>query len=126
MKRHSYSWWGWCVSCGIVLCIAVVLFVPIARTYHGTCGGFIPEISTPQPCSFEAHMSFYLYLTVGTEGVVYGPILVGVLLIPPLVGSMLDRRGRASVAQSILLFTALGFLAAPGVTWMVLGWRNAD
>jgi hypothetical protein len=24
------------------------------------------------------------------------------------------------------LFTALGFLAVPGVTWMVLGWQNPD
>jgi hypothetical protein len=71
-------------------------------------------------------MSSDLTLVIGIGGVVYGPILVGVLLIPPLVGSLLDRRRRASVTQSILLFTALGFLAAPGVTWMVLGWQNPD
>jgi hypothetical protein len=65
-------------------------------------------------------------LVIGIGGVVYGPILVGVLLIPPLVGYLLDRRRRASVAQSILLFTAFALLAAPGVTWMVLGWQNPD
>jgi MFS family permease len=72
------------------------------------------------------HVSFELTFVVGIGGVVFGPILAGVLLIPPLVGCLLDRRGRASVAQSILLSAALVFLAAPGATWMLLGWRKAD
>jgi hypothetical protein len=126
MTRRSYSRWGWLVSCGIGLCIAGILFVQSYSSYTGECG-LMPFIGGPHPCSLGDHMSSDLTLVIGIGGVVYGPILVGVLLIPPLVGSLLDRRRRASVAQSILLFTALGFLAVPGVIWMVItARRNAD
>jgi hypothetical protein len=97
MKRRTYSWWGVRVSCSIVLCIAVVALVRIAMAYNGTCGGFWPGLSASHPCSFWDHTSFYIILTVGILGIVYGPILLGILLVPPLVGYWLDRRRRASV-----------------------------
>lgn len=125
-QRSFFRRWGVYVSCGIVLCIAVVEFVQIARAYDGTCGGLLTGPSGLHPCSFWDSMSFDLTFLVGIGGVVYGPILASVLLIPPLVGCLLDRRGRASVAQSILLFVALIFFAVPSVTGVVLGWRNAE
>lgn len=123
MRSRSHFRQGVYASCGIVLCIAVYLFGQSAMTYHGTCGGLWFGLSGPQPCSFWSYMSSDLTLVIGIGGVVFGPMLAGILLIPPLVGSALDRRRRTSGAQSILLFTALGFLAAPSVTWMVM--RNA-
>lgn len=126
MDQRSYRRRGMYFSCSTVLCLAAALFLQSASGYDGTCGGLWPGLGASYPCSFSAHMSFWLPFAVGVYGMVYGPTLAGVLLIAPLVGCLLDRRGRASVAQFILLFAALIFLAAPGVTWMVLSWRKAN
>jgi hypothetical protein len=63
------------------------------------CGGFLPPPTAPQPCrSFWNNTSFFLIVPVVTA-IDYGygpPILLGILLIPPLVGYWLDRRRKAS------------------------------
>jgi hypothetical protein len=96
MKRRQSFWLGVRVSCGIVLSVAGITLVLLAMEYNGECGGFWPGLSSPHPCSFWDHASFYLILSV----IVFGPVLFGILLmllIPPLVGYLLNRRRKASV-----------------------------
>jgi hypothetical protein len=42
----------------------------------------MPFMSGPHACSFWDYASFYLILL----GIGFGPILLGILLIPPLIG----------------------------------------
>src|SRR5215510_4832244 len=94
VNRRRYLWWGVYVSCGSVLCVAVVSLVGSTMSYHGECGGLIPWLAGPRPYSFWDYASFNLNLFV-VLSVTYWPVVLGILLLPPLVGYLLDRRGRA-------------------------------
>ena len=95
IRRH-YFWWGVYVSGGSVLCVAVVSLVGSIMSYRGECGGFIPSLAGPKPCPFWDYASFNLILFV-VLSIVYWPIVLGILLLPPLVGYLLDRRRQTSV-----------------------------
>src|SRR5215471_14614975 len=69
MTRHSYSWWGVCVSCGIVLCISVFYFVAFAVSFNGKCGISWTGLASSVECSFGDYASFILNLTILTIGV---------------------------------------------------------
>ena len=96
MKRRRYFWRGVYVSCGSVLCVAVVSLVQSTMSYRGECGGFFPSLAGSRACSFWDYASFDLMLYV-VLSVAYWPIVLGMLLLPPLVGYVLDRRGQAAV-----------------------------
>src|SRR5215510_4438598 len=95
MKRRRYFCRGVYLSCGIVLCVAVVSLVQSTMSYHGECGGFFPSLAGSRPCSFWDYASFDLMLYV-VLSVAYWPFVLGMLLLPPLVGYLLDRRRQAS------------------------------
>jgi hypothetical protein len=65
-------------------------------SYRGECGGFIPSLAGPKPCSFWDYASFDLIL-FGVLAIAYWPVVFGMLLLPPIVGYLFDRRGQASV-----------------------------
>src|SRR5206468_3729550 len=81
---------GVSVSCGSVLCVAVVSLVESSLSYRGECGGFIPSLAGARPCSLWDYASFDLMLYV-VLSVAYWPFVLGMLLLPPLVGDLLDR-----------------------------------
>jgi hypothetical protein len=95
--NRQYFRLGVRVSCYVVL-FAVV--IELMRSYDGPCGLGWPGLSSaPQTCSFldRVSFSFTLYFMVA---IVYWPILLvilGILLIPPLIGHMIDRQREASV-----------------------------
>jgi hypothetical protein len=92
MKRR-YLLRGVYVALGIVLCIAIAFLVSVAFSYDGKCGGFFPGVSAPDPCSFWEYLSEDIALFAILLAVAYWPIALSVLLLPPLVGYWLDRRG---------------------------------
>ena len=94
MKTRRYVVWGVCVSCASVLGIAVVSFVHSAMSYDGECGGLMPFLGGTRPCSFWDHASSDLGLFV-VLNVGYGPIVLATLLVPPLIGYLLDRHRAA-------------------------------
>jgi hypothetical protein len=100
MKRRRYFWWGVCISCGIVLCISVYYFVAFAMSFNGKCGIGWPGLSSPVECSFGEYAAFILNLTIFTIAVMaisFWPILLAILVLPPLIGYLLDRREQVSV-----------------------------
>jgi hypothetical protein len=78
MMRRRYFLRGVYVACGIVLFIVIVLLVQIASSYEGTCGGFLPALAGPRPCSFWE----------------YWPLVLAILFLPPIVGYFIDRRAK--------------------------------
>ncbi len=96
MKRRRYFWCGVFVSWGSVLCVAVVSLVQSSLSYRGECGGLIPALAGARPCSFWDYASFHLMLDV-VLSLAYWPFVLGILLLPPVVGYLLDRHGQASV-----------------------------
>jgi hypothetical protein len=93
MKRRRNFWRGVRVSCGGVLGAAAISLVYSYLFYDGKCGGLMPFIGGPRPCSFWDYASSDLILF----GIGFSPILLVIVFIPPLVGYLLDRRGQASV-----------------------------
>ena len=93
MMRRRYFLRGVYVACGIVLCIAIVFFVQIGFSYDGKCGGFHPWLAGPRPCSFWEYVSGNMLLFAVLLGATYWPFMLAVLLLPPFVGYLFDRRG---------------------------------
>src|SRR5215510_6331757 len=92
MKRRRYFWRAVYVSIGSVLCFAVISLVQSIMSYHGECGGLFPFLAGPKPCSFWDYASRDLMFSFAVLGVAYWPFVLGMLLLPPLVGYLLDRR----------------------------------
>jgi hypothetical protein len=90
-KRRRYFWWGVYVSCASVLCIAVITLVQSATSYRGECGGLFPWLAGPRPCSFWDYASFN-FILLFVLSVAYWPIVLGMLILPPVVGYVLGRR----------------------------------
>ena len=93
MMRRRYFLRGVYVACGIFLLVAIVLLVRIGITYDGNCGGFLPALAGPRPCSLWEYVSGNLLLLALLLGATYWP-LVAVLFLPPFVGYLFDRRGK--------------------------------
>jgi len=62
-------------------------------SYHGECGGLLPWLAGPRPCSLPDYLwSELLFLTL--LGWLYWPLVLAWCLAGPLVGYILDRRSR--------------------------------
>jgi hypothetical protein len=93
MERQRYFRRGVWVSCGIVLCIAVYYLVVMAVSYNGRCLGW-PGIGGGE-CSFWDYMSSMVILVFVGMTLGYWPVLLGIMVLPPLIGYLLDRRRSA-------------------------------
>jgi hypothetical protein len=92
MKRR-YFLRGVYVAFGIVLCIAIALLVQVGFSYDGKCGGFLPALAGPRPCSFLEYVFANMLLFALLLGAAYWPFVLVLLFLPPFVGYLLDRRG---------------------------------
>src|SRR5262245_28207435 len=99
MKSRRYLWWGVSVSCGGVLCVGLVSLVRSTLSYYSVCGGLFPFLAGPTLCSFWDYASSDLRFWFAVLILAYWPPVLGILLVPPLVGYWLDRRQQASVRQ---------------------------
>lgn len=80
------------VAWGLLLAVAIVFVIGIGLSYDGKCGGFMPGLAAATPCTFWSYMSGYLLLLTLILAANYWPLVVALLLVPPLVGHLLDRR----------------------------------
>jgi len=85
------------VAGGIVLCIAIVLLVQIGFSYDGKCGGFLPALAGPRPCSVREYMAGNVLLYALLLGAAYWPLALALMFLPPFVGYLLDRRAKDDV-----------------------------
>lgn len=92
MARRPYLVRGIYVTCGIVLLVVIAALSQLALSYDGTCGGFLPALAGPRPCSFWKYAFENLLLYAIFPGNTYWPAVLVLLLVPPIVGYVLDRR----------------------------------
>jgi len=86
------------VTCGMLFCIAIAFVASAAFGYDGFCGGFFPGVSAPRQCSLWGYLSgdmlvFALILTI-----TFWPAWLALLVLPPIVGFWIDRRGTRHAA----------------------------
>jgi hypothetical protein len=77
---------------GIFLLIAIALLVRIGFSYDGQCGGFLPWLAGPRPCPLWEYVAGNMLLIAVLLGATYWPLALALLLLPPVVGYLLDRR----------------------------------
>jgi hypothetical protein len=86
------------VTCGMLLCIAIVFVASAVFSYDGLCGGFFPGVSTRQPCSLWGYMSGDMLVIAMILMITFWPLVLALLVLPPLVGIWIDRRGTRHAA----------------------------
>jgi hypothetical protein len=91
MNRRYLLRGAW-VACGILLCIAIVFVVLTGFSYDGKCGGFFPGLSVRKPCSFSEYMSGDMLVIAMILGATFWPLVLALLVLPPVVGYLFDRR----------------------------------
>ena len=97
MKRPNLRR-GLYVACGILLCIAIVFVVSTLFAYDGLCGGFFPGPSVRKPWSFWGYMSGDMLVMAMILMISFWPLVLALLVLPPLVGYWIDRRGTRHAA----------------------------
>ena len=98
MIRRRYFLRGLYVAGGVLLCIAIVLLVQIGLSYDGKCGGFLPALAGPRPCSFWEYVVGNALLFALILGATHWPLVLAFLFLPPFVGYLLDRRAKDRAA----------------------------
>lgn len=91
-RKQHYLRRGLYVTCAIILCVALVLLVRIGLSYDGICTSAIPEVAAPRPCSFWQYVTRNAILFGLILAVAYWPLLLMIVLLPPLIGYLVDRR----------------------------------
>ena len=93
MSRRYLRCGVW-IACGILLCIAIVFVVLAGFSYDGKCGGFFPGLSVRMPCSFWEYASGDMLVIAMIMGTTFWPLVLALLVLPPVVGYLFDRRGQ--------------------------------
>jgi len=91
MKRR-YFWRGLCGAIAVLSFFAIGSVVQIAFSYDGKCGGLIPFLAGPRPCSFLEYVSGGVLLSISILWGTYWPLVLVLLVVPASVGYLLDRR----------------------------------
>lgn len=93
MKRR-YFWWGLYGTLAVLSFCAIWIVTQIAFSYDGKCGGLLPFLASPRPCSFWEYVSESVRLTVLILWEAYWPVVLALLLVPASVGYLLDRQAQ--------------------------------
>ena len=83
---------GFLVAAGLILCLAIAYIVLMGLSYDGKCGGFFPGLSGRRPCSLSEYMFGEVVAMSFVLGFAYWPVVLMLLIVPPLIGYLLDRK----------------------------------
>ena len=86
------------VAGGVLLCVAIVSVVNLGIAYDGKCGGFFPGLSARRSCSLWEYISGDMLVIGMILVAAFWPSVLAVLILPPFVGYLLDRRARRNAA----------------------------
>jgi hypothetical protein len=90
--KRRYFWWGLCGALAVLSFFVIALVVQFAFSYDGKCGGLMPFLAGPRPCSFWEYISGAVLLAVLILWGTYWPFVLALLVVPASVGYLLDRR----------------------------------
>ena len=93
--RRRYFLRGIGVTCGMLLCVALIYLVYLGFSYDGKCPVFFYTVSRspPKACTFWEYVSEDMHMMALLMGAAYWPFVLALLVLPPFVGYLLDRRG---------------------------------
>lgn len=91
--RKSRLFRGVYIAGAVLLCLAIIFALRMGFSYDGKCGGFLPEVSAPRPCSLWAYMTGDVLAIALIVAVTYWPLLLLLIVAAVLLGYFL-RRGR--------------------------------
>jgi hypothetical protein len=86
------------IACGFLLCILIVSVVSMGLAYDGKCGGYFPGLSVRRSCSFWNYLSGDGFVIAMIMAVTFWPVVLVLLVLPPFVGYLLDRRAKRNAA----------------------------
>ena len=86
------------VAGGILLCVVIVSVVNLGIAYDGKCGGFFPGLSVRRSCSLWEYISGDMLVIGMILIAAFWPFVLALLILPPFVGYLLDRRARRNAA----------------------------
>jgi hypothetical protein len=92
--KRRYFWWGLYGGLAVLSSSAIAIVVQIAFAYDGTCGGFIPFLAGPKPCSFWEYISGSVLLVALILWDEYWPLVLALLVVPASVGYLIDRQAQ--------------------------------
>jgi phosphatidylglycerophosphate synthase len=76
----------------ILILATIVNAVLLAGSYDGKCGGYLPWLAGPKPCTLFEFVTSNLVLVGVIMWSSYWPIVVVLLFMPAAVGYLLDKR----------------------------------
>ncbi len=94
MSGRRYFWRGVYVACGAILCGTIAFLVLAGSSYHGTCGGFVPSLAGSGPCTLWEYVFGDMLLFALLLGSAYWPLVLMVVVLPPFLGYLIDRRSK--------------------------------
>jgi hypothetical protein len=83
------------VACALILGLMAVYAVCMGLSYDGKCGGFFPGLSGRHACSLAEYMFGEVVAISLILASLYWPVVLLLLILPPLIGYILDRKRRA-------------------------------
>jgi hypothetical protein len=89
---------GMYVAGAMLLFVAIVSVVNLGIAYDGKCGGFFPGLSVRRSCSLSEYASGDMLVIGMILLAAFWPLLLALLILPPFVGYLLDRRARRNAA----------------------------
>ena len=96
--RWRYSSWGLYGALALFSFCAIAIVVSVASSYDGKCGGLMPWLAGPKPCSFWEYISGNVLLVALILWEGYWPLVLALLVVPISVGYLFDRQAQKRVA----------------------------
>lgn len=97
MSVQRYLRWGIYVLLSVMVCLPIAAMAQIALSFNGQCGGLMPFLSGPTPCSFWEFFSGQVLLLLSIVWETYWPLvllLVVLMAAAYLLNKSKTRSGR--------------------------------
>jgi hypothetical protein len=90
MHKRKYFLFGLFGPIAILAVASISIILDIAAGYNGKCGGFLPWLAGPKPCSFWEYVSGNSGAVFLIVWITYWPFLLALILLPPVIGLLVD------------------------------------
>jgi phosphotransferase system glucose/maltose/N-acetylglucosamine-specific IIC component len=92
--RRRYFLFGLFVPIAILIAASIILIVNTALSYNGKCGGFLPWLAGPKPCSLWEYVYGNSLAIIAVVGISYWPVILALIFVPALIGFSVDRQNQ--------------------------------